>query len=231
MSIALHELQETLCNVTSSVNLWTSSLNKAIVTSSNTVTLEEKTVLNSDLGGLAAFVGVWQGLEAPHSMKQIVGQTQLSGISKGQFANKTIETNQPGIDLFNGVYTIGLFMKANDVSTLVATAILNQSNPLNYQSTSVFVTNATTQNISVRYQVPENVSPSSRADWIYLFKGDQPIMNNSNYLKHVSVGPSSGGVHNISVADLVLSPGKYIVQYNPGHSLSTVGAAYSFTIE
>ncbi|WP_064607024.1 hypothetical protein [Photobacterium sp. J15] len=122
-------------------------------------------------------------------------------------------------------------MRQNDITSLVATAILNQSTPLNYQSTSVFVQNATTQNISVRYQIPENLSPQSRSDWIYLFKGDQPVMNNSDYLRHVSVGPSPTGVLNIQVDDIVLKPGSYIVQYNPGHSLATVGAAYSFVIE
>lgn len=56
-------------------------------------------------------------------------------------------------------------------------------------------------------------------------------MNNSDYLRHVSVGPSPTGVLNIQVDDIVLKPGSYIVQYNPGHSLATVGAAYSFVIE
>lgn len=231
MASALHEMQETLLNLKSSVNIWTSSLNRAVVTSSNTVTIDEKTVLNSDLGGLGAFIGIWEGLGAPNSMNDIVGQTGLTGISQGQFANKTIETNHAGVNLLDGAYSIGLFLRGNDITSLVATAVLNQSNPLNYQSTSVFVQNATTQNISVRYQVPENISPNSRADWIYLFKGDQPVMNNSNYLKHVSVGSSPAGVLNIPVADIVLDPGYYTVQYNPGHSLATVGAAYSFVIE
>ena len=57
------------------------------------------------------------------------------------------------------------------------------------------------------------------------------MMNNSDYLRHVSVGSSPAGVLNIQVDDIVLKPGSYIVQYNPGHSLATVGAAYSFVIE
>lgn len=232
MSQNYHELQESLLDLTSSVNLWTSSLNNAIVTSSNTVTINEKTVLNSDLGGLGAFVGVWEGTGAPNSMSQIVGKTNLDGTSRGQFASKTIETSDPGVNLMNGTYSIGLFLRAGDVLSLVATALLNQSNPLNYQSTSVFVTNATTQNISVNYQVPNNIAPGSRLDWIYLFKGDQPVMNNSSYLKHVAVSSNNpGGIVTIDVSGLTLTPGHYIVQYNPGHSLQTVGAAYSFYIQ
>lgn len=231
MTNTVHTMRETLLNLSSSVNLWTSSLNNAVVNSSNTVMIDEKTVLNSDLGGLGAFVGIWEGLSSPNSMNDIIGKTELYGTSQGQFSNKTIETNRPGVNLLDGVYTIGLFLRANDITSLVASAVLNQSNPLNYQSTSVFVQNATTQVISVRYQIPENISPNSRADWIYLFKGDQPVMNNTNYLKHVSVGSSPAGVLNIPVDDIVLQPGNYIVQYNPGHSLETVGAAYSFIIE
>ncbi len=231
MTNTVHTMPENLLNLSSSVNLWTSSLNKAVVNSSNTVMIDEKTVLNSDLGGLGAFLGIWEGLSAPRSMSDIIGKTDLYGKSQGQFSNKTIETNKPGINLLDGVYTIGLFMRKNDITSLVASAVLNQSNPLNYQSTSVFVQNATTQVISVRYQIPENISPSSRIDWIYLLKGDQPIMNNANYLKYVKVGSSPAGVLNIPVDDIVLQPGSYIVQYNPGNFRDTVGAAYSFIIE
>lgn len=224
--------QEILLSQTSGGTLWTTALTNANVMSSVEMTIDTKTVKNSNLSGLGAFIAIWRGTSAPTSTSDFIGVTNLSGTSDGNFNKHTIKVTASDVSLITDTVTIGLFLRGNDISSLSASISLLNGQQFNPQQSSVYALSISNRTILANYLVPQFVQPSQRLDWIYLLKGDQPIMNSSGSLTHASVPTNAtSGVVNIDVSGIRLEPGRYILQYNPGHSTQTVSAAYSFSIE
>ncbi len=214
----------------SSATIWTSSLYEANVRASNSLRVSVRTVLNNDLSGLGAFVGLWEGLGALGSINNLLGVTPLKGISDGNPVEIDIITDAPGVDLFNGFYTLGLFLNKNVPNSLAASVSLIQGAALGYQQTSIMFSSHIPRSIDCYYTVPNFVQPSTRGDWIFLLKGDKPVTNNSNPIPYTPVPSNqSDGTIVMDVENISLNPGDYIAQYEIGYT-HTVAAACAFSL-
>lgn len=224
-------IPEVMLNLMAQQTIWTTSMNNLTIQDSQSLTIDAKTVLNEDLGGIGAFIGIWSGLAMISDSNNFLGKTELTGVSGGEFANKQLKITAPGQSLLTDTFTIGLFLRGNDLNSLSASVHVSAGNPFSYQQTNIFVLNATTRNISVQYRVPNFIDPSQRLDWLYLLKSSEPVMDNSGALSHEPIAkPDPNGVVNIPVSGIRFEPGEqYVVQYNPGNYIDTVSAGYTFT--
>ncbi len=211
--------------------MWISNIEQVFISSMNTLELIVNTVLNNNLLELGAFVGLWFGLDSLQNMDDLLAYTSLSIVPDRQCALPITITVCPEINLFDGIYTVGLFLNAVNPNSLVASVSLLQGKARYYQQSAITVLSHTPKIINCFYSVPDHVKPGFRLDWVILHKGYVPVINNSNMLAHTNIQSNkSSGTAIIDVEHVFLEPGDYIVQYNLGHSMNTVSAAFTFSL-
>ncbi|MCT4640047.1 MAG: hypothetical protein N4A72_20295 [Bacteroidales bacterium] len=201
--------------------------------SASELSVREKTVKNADIGNDGAFVGVWKGMSRPNSMKEIVGQTRLSGSSSGgHWATKDIKITSPDVDLTFDTVTVGVFLRENDITSLAACIGVVAGQQIKPQKTMINVFSVTNRVIQTSYIVPDFVEPDNRRDYVMLFKGDQPVSDNRNPIAMVPIQSNqSKGFSTIDISNIKLEPGDYIIQYNASrYTFETLDAANVFTI-
>ncbi len=208
----------------STISIWISSLRNAVIVNGQTLTVEYQTLPGQDLGKLGAFIAV----TGPGGTGPILGQTPLTGISDGKFHKVTVKV--PTGNLQQESYLVGLYMKANDLTSMAASVNLAQGLIVNYQPTTLSVFNATNSSVNAFYTVPSYVQPRNRLDWIYIFNGGVPVSDPNQAITHAVV-PTNASQGAVNITGLSLQSGQtYIVQYNPGVSTQPMVAGFAFEV-
>jgi len=219
---------EQLLDFTGVSNLQTTALDNVQVIDSSHLTLEARTVKGLNLRSLGAFVGIWSGLDSiPRNLNDFVGIVELTALrSDGESAAKKISVGS-GVNLNAGFFTIGLFLRQNDMLSISATVMLIQGVARNPQPSSLFADHPTNSNIPVSYFVPSLVLPVHALDWLSIYRGSEVVHDFGSVINYQRIiSDDNIGLVNIQV---LLGAGNYIVQLSPGDP-GTISATHSFTL-
>ncbi|PKH52530.1 hypothetical protein CXF68_18310 [Tenacibaculum sp. Bg11-29] len=211
--------------------LFSSNLNNALVLDRLSVQISTLLIKGYNEESNHAFLGIWIGTGPLNSMTDLVGQSRLTAESStGDYVNQNIEITKGGIDLQNGIYTIGLFASDN-INTLIATCTLTNGKGGNYHGTSVSITSMTERAINVSYSVPPLINPSLRRDVICLYKKNEPQIQGVNIASAFISNKEALGHQLVDISSVLMQPNEtYLIQYFADNKWGGSASAIAFNV-